>query len=210
MARLLKLPEVAQRLEVSEKTARRYVKAGVLPSVFVGNAYRVNEEDVEEYLRRAKVEIGGNIPKAPAPPPLDSKERRGAGEAAEGDLEAFRKAQEAFGELLRLSGIEPRYITMPHAQLAALYDAASLEEAQAVTASLVAERRALAEHHPDAKFPGGKPTIALQLSILTAMAGMGRVTEREAAAAREAGEEERVRHIHKELDLAKQALADAA
>lgn len=66
MARLLKLPEVAQRLEVSEKTARRYVKAGVLPSVFVGNAYRVNEEDVEEYLRRAKVEVGDNTPKAPS------------------------------------------------------------------------------------------------------------------------------------------------
>ena len=79
MARLLKLPEVAQRLEVSEKTARRYVKAGVLPSVFVGNAYRVNEEDVEEYLRRAKVEVAGNAPKAPGPT-LQLEEQRGAGE----------------------------------------------------------------------------------------------------------------------------------
>ena len=75
MARLLKLPEVAQRLEVSEKTARRYVKAGILPSAFVGNAYRVNEEDVEEYLRRAKVEVGGNTPKAQAPPPPESEEK---------------------------------------------------------------------------------------------------------------------------------------
>ncbi len=69
MAGLLKLPEVAQRLEVSEKTARRYVKAGVLPSVFVGNAYRVNEEDIEDYLRRAKVEVGSNPPKTAAPSP---------------------------------------------------------------------------------------------------------------------------------------------
>lgn len=55
MANLLKLTEVAQRLDVSEKTVRRYVKRGVLPSIFVGNAYRVSEEDVTEYLRRARV-----------------------------------------------------------------------------------------------------------------------------------------------------------
>ncbi len=58
MAEYLKLPEVARRLDVSEKTARRYVKSGVLPSVFIGNAYRVNEEDLQEYLRSAKVEPG--------------------------------------------------------------------------------------------------------------------------------------------------------
>jgi excisionase family DNA binding protein len=51
-------------LGVSEKTARRYVKAGVLPSVFVGNAYRVSEKDLEEYLEHAKVTPG----KAQAPP----------------------------------------------------------------------------------------------------------------------------------------------
>lgn len=58
MAEYLKLTEVARRLDVSEKTARRYVKAGVLPSVFVGNAYRVSEPDLEEFLRGAKVEAG--------------------------------------------------------------------------------------------------------------------------------------------------------
>ncbi len=52
---MLKLPEVAQRLGVSEKTARRYVKAGTIPSVFIGNAYRVREEDLEEYMRQARV-----------------------------------------------------------------------------------------------------------------------------------------------------------
>ena len=68
MIKQLKLTEVAQRLGVSEKTARRYVKAGVLPSVFVGNAYRVDERDLEEYLERARVTPG----KAPAPPPQRS------------------------------------------------------------------------------------------------------------------------------------------
>jgi excisionase family DNA binding protein len=58
VAEYLKLPEVARRLDVSEKTARRYVKSGVLPSVFIGNAYRVREEDLQEYLRSARVEPG--------------------------------------------------------------------------------------------------------------------------------------------------------
>jgi len=72
----LKLPEVARRLGVSEKTARRYVKAGDLPSVFVGNAYRVSEEDVERYLRQARVPAGGESPKkAQAPPPPEDGER---------------------------------------------------------------------------------------------------------------------------------------
>ncbi len=92
MARLLKLPEVAQRLEVSEKTARRYVKAGVLPSAFVGNAYRVNEEDVEEYLRRAKVEVGGDTPKVQAPSPLELEKQRGGDEERRSVyLEVFKK-----------------------------------------------------------------------------------------------------------------------
>jgi excisionase family DNA binding protein len=67
VANLLKLTEVAQRLDVSEKTVRRYVKRGVLPSIFVGNAYRVSEEDVVEYLRLARVG-GEHDPKVQALP----------------------------------------------------------------------------------------------------------------------------------------------
>ena len=67
MADYLKLADVARRLGVSEKTARRYVKAGAFPSVFVGNAYRVREEDLEAFLESAKVEPG----KVPAPPSLE-------------------------------------------------------------------------------------------------------------------------------------------
>ncbi len=65
MAEQLKLPEVARRLEVSEKTARRYVKSGALPSIFVGGAYRVSEEDLEGFLQGAKVTPSGGSPKAP-------------------------------------------------------------------------------------------------------------------------------------------------
>jgi excisionase family DNA binding protein len=86
VAEYLKLPEVAQRLDLSEKTVRRYVKAGVLPSVFIGNSYRVREEDLQEYLRRAKVEPG----KAPRRSPFErsfndvlGEEERQAGELLE-------------------------------------------------------------------------------------------------------------------------------
>jgi len=64
VADYLKLPEVARRLDVSEKTARRMVKSGSLPAVFIGGAYRISEEDLAAYLQSAKVEPG----KAPAPP----------------------------------------------------------------------------------------------------------------------------------------------
>jgi excisionase family DNA binding protein len=58
VADYIKLPEVARRLDVSEKTARRMVKSGKLPAVFIGGAYRVNEEDLAEYLESAKVDPG--------------------------------------------------------------------------------------------------------------------------------------------------------
>jgi excisionase family DNA binding protein len=60
----LKLPEVARRLDVSEQTARRYIKSGALPSVFIGGAYRVGEEDLEAFVEAAKVTPGGDSPKA--------------------------------------------------------------------------------------------------------------------------------------------------
>jgi excisionase family DNA binding protein len=64
VADYLKLPEVARRLDVSEKTARRMVKSGSLPAVFIGGAYRISEEALAEFLENAKVEPG----KAQAPP----------------------------------------------------------------------------------------------------------------------------------------------
>jgi excisionase family DNA binding protein len=71
VAEQLKLPEVARRLGVSEKTARRYVKSGALPSMFVGGAYRVSEEDLEGFLQGAKVTPSGGSPKAPRRSPSE-------------------------------------------------------------------------------------------------------------------------------------------
>ncbi len=64
MAEYLKIPEVARRLDVSEKTVRRYIKSGALPSTFIGGAYRVTEEDLEGYIRRAEVKPEDASPKA--------------------------------------------------------------------------------------------------------------------------------------------------
>jgi excisionase family DNA binding protein len=66
----LKLPEVARRLGISEKTARRMVKGGKLPAVFIGNSYRVSEDDLTTYLRSAKVEPGKAPRRSPSEPSL--------------------------------------------------------------------------------------------------------------------------------------------
>ena len=67
MAEQLKLPEVARRLGVSEKTARRYIKSGKLPSVFIGGTYRVEEEDLEVFLQGARVSPPGKAPRRSSP-----------------------------------------------------------------------------------------------------------------------------------------------
>ncbi len=55
MGEYLKIPEVARRLDISEKTARRYIRSGELPSAFIGGAYRVSEEDLASYQKGAIV-----------------------------------------------------------------------------------------------------------------------------------------------------------
>jgi excisionase family DNA binding protein len=66
VAEYLKLQEVARRLDVSEKTARRYVKSGTLPSLFIGGAYRVSEADLQEFLKQARVDPGKAPGRSPA------------------------------------------------------------------------------------------------------------------------------------------------
>jgi excisionase family DNA binding protein len=73
MANYLKLMEVAHRLGISERTARRYVQRGELPSVYVGGSYRVRDEDLGEYLRRAEVKHTPNA-EGPAGPETSAAE----------------------------------------------------------------------------------------------------------------------------------------
>src|SRR5215203_959818 len=63
VADYLKIPELVRRLDVSEKTARRYVKSGALPSTFIGGAYRVTEQNLEEFIHRAEVKPEDASPK---------------------------------------------------------------------------------------------------------------------------------------------------
>lgn len=48
---LLRLPEVAERLQVSMPTVRRMVKDGRIKSVRVGRVIRVRPIDLESYIR---------------------------------------------------------------------------------------------------------------------------------------------------------------
>lgn len=95
MADYLKIPEVARRLDVSEPTVRRMVKSGKLPSVFVGGAYRVSEQDLEDYLQSARVQPG----KAPGPAQLE-QELSGADE--ERRLPTAEEMDEVTAFLVRL------------------------------------------------------------------------------------------------------------
>jgi excisionase family DNA binding protein len=96
VADYVKIPELARRLDVSEKTARRYVKTGVLPSRFIGGAYRVRIEDLAKFIEDAKVEPG-KVLAAPSPqPPLfsgsETQEERRAIEALNGHLDRLDAA----------------------------------------------------------------------------------------------------------------------
>ncbi len=87
MGNTLKLSEVAHRLGISERTARRYVRSGELPNVYYGAAYRVSEEDLQAFLDSRK----GRHPEAPADSP--DREYR----IKRSDLEAFLEAHKVNG-----------------------------------------------------------------------------------------------------------------
>jgi excisionase family DNA binding protein len=94
MTELLKLTEVAQELGISEPTARRYVKTGRLPSVFVGGRYRVRREDIEAFLRAAEVRAGEPTPKPEAPRSSETERRRSRLKEIRQD---YREAAEGLG-----------------------------------------------------------------------------------------------------------------
>lgn len=50
---VLTLTEVASRLGVSVETVRRLIKSGALKAAKVGGQFRVREEDLNDYIRRA-------------------------------------------------------------------------------------------------------------------------------------------------------------
>ena len=50
--------EAAARMRVSKMTVYRLIRAGKLPAVQIGKAYRVRESDLEGYLQASYVRTG--------------------------------------------------------------------------------------------------------------------------------------------------------
>ena len=153
------------------------------------------------------LEVSDLYPKVEAP--ASSPEQSAAEEGAKKyrTPAGVEEAQEAIENLLSQYGVQVRYLTLPQEELEALYDAASsLEEAQEITDRIGLERGELAKY-PDAQFPG-TPTIAIMQSLLTALAGMHRVAEREEVVA--GGDIERIEHIRATREQLAQNLELAA
>jgi excisionase family DNA binding protein len=112
LSEYLKIPEVARRLDVSEKTARRYIRSAELPSAFIGGAYRVSEEDLANYMKAAIVEPEelASRPKGDAPLPSSSQ----SGEAERGRPEWFEALREQIMARAEKYGDEAADEASPH------------------------------------------------------------------------------------------------
>ena len=51
-AALLTIPDVAERLQVSIKTIRRWIASGDLPTVRLGSQIRIQPKDLDIFLRQ--------------------------------------------------------------------------------------------------------------------------------------------------------------
>ena len=56
--KFLTVAEVAAMMRVSKMTVYRLVHSGELPAVQVGRSFRINEDDVNEYLRKSFYSAG--------------------------------------------------------------------------------------------------------------------------------------------------------
>lgn len=54
---LLTLPQVANRLNVSQRTVERLISRGGLPAYYIGNRRRVAEDDLAQYLQAGHIRI---------------------------------------------------------------------------------------------------------------------------------------------------------
>lgn len=53
-AAVLTVEEVSRRLRVSEATVYNLIRGGELPAFRVGRSWRIDEGDLDEYIRRQK------------------------------------------------------------------------------------------------------------------------------------------------------------
>jgi len=57
MSRMITLKEVAERLGLHINTVRRYIHEGKIPVVKFDKAIRVEQEDLEEFIRKRKTGV---------------------------------------------------------------------------------------------------------------------------------------------------------
>lgn len=55
VVKMMSLEEVAERLGVHRTTVYRLVMAGELPAAKIGRQWRIEPDDLERYLRRARM-----------------------------------------------------------------------------------------------------------------------------------------------------------
>jgi len=46
------IDDLTKKLHISRPTALKYVKAGIIPAAKIGREWRINEEDLEAFLKR--------------------------------------------------------------------------------------------------------------------------------------------------------------
>lgn len=51
---LLTISESAKRLNIAERTLRKWLREGILPGAKMGRIWRVDEKDLEEFIQKAK------------------------------------------------------------------------------------------------------------------------------------------------------------
>jgi len=65
--KLLRVPAVAQRIDASNARVWLLIRMGLLPAVRIGRQVRVDEEALEEWIRRGGSPLGGQGAGDPTP-----------------------------------------------------------------------------------------------------------------------------------------------
>jgi excisionase family DNA binding protein len=55
------LQQVAERLQVSEMTVRRWVRRGELPAIKLGQQWRIRDDDLRDFLEARRVAGSGGV-----------------------------------------------------------------------------------------------------------------------------------------------------
>jgi excisionase family DNA binding protein len=56
--KIYSLNDLIDLLQISRKTLIEYIKGGKIKAFRVGNAYRVTEESLQDYIEKTEVKIG--------------------------------------------------------------------------------------------------------------------------------------------------------